>query len=248
MSTFNVRMKALADMIRSKTGKTDSLSIDKMTTDVGSLANVTAVSAEDSDVRSGVSYVDSNGVLVPGTMPDNGELSEVINAKDQLVQIAEGYYSGGSIKISTDEQAKIIPENIKSGVSVLGVTGDYVGGAKIVTGLSTDDRLVVTNETNNIIRITLNNLGFNVKYVLLSISLVASNLEFFGETYHGFGDDDKPEYVILESAGDGKLAMTGVGINPSAQTNTEDSVSFLALTVNPLIITSCTISQWIAIG
>lgn len=55
-----------------------------------------------------------------------GEISE----KSGSVQIRQGYYSGtGNVQIAPAEQQKIVPENIKQGVTVLGVTGDYSGDA-----------------------------------------------------------------------------------------------------------------------
>lgn len=53
-----------------------------------------------------------------------GEISE----KSGSVQIQQGYYSGtGNVQIAPAEQQKIVPGNIKQGVTVLGVTGDYSG-------------------------------------------------------------------------------------------------------------------------
>lgn len=55
---------------------------------------------------------------------EKGAANAQITSVAQEVTIEKGYHNGnGKIKIDADEQAKIIPANIKSGVSVLGVTG-----------------------------------------------------------------------------------------------------------------------------
>lgn len=55
---------------------------------------------------------------------EKGAANANITTVGQEVTIEKGYHNGnGKIKIDTDEQAKIIPANIKAGVSVLGVTG-----------------------------------------------------------------------------------------------------------------------------
>lgn len=55
---------------------------------------------------------------------ENGAANANITTVSQEITIEKGYHNGnGKIKIDTTEQAKIIPGNIKSGVSVLGVTG-----------------------------------------------------------------------------------------------------------------------------
>lgn len=59
-----------------------------------------------------------------GTMPNNGGINETIDTADDEVVIPLGYHDGsGVIKIDSTEKAKIIPENIKQGLVVLGVTG-----------------------------------------------------------------------------------------------------------------------------
>lgn len=63
------------------------------------------------------------GVKVEGTMPVNGSVSGNISTKDGTVTIPEGYTPGGTVGIDSTEKAKIIPGNIRSGVTVLGVAG-----------------------------------------------------------------------------------------------------------------------------
>ena len=64
-----------------------------------------------------------SGGAVNGTMPNNGALTQSISNKSTVVTIQEGYYSSGAVNISNEEQQKIISDNIKSGVTVLGVPG-----------------------------------------------------------------------------------------------------------------------------
>jgi len=69
-----------------------------------------------------------NGSAVVGTMPNNGAVSGTISTKDGAYTIPRGYHDGtGTAQISSAEQAKIIAGNIKDGVEILGVTGDYTG-------------------------------------------------------------------------------------------------------------------------
>lgn len=63
------------------------------------------------------------GAKVEGTMPVNGAVSGNISTKDDTVSIPEGYTPGGTVGISSTEKAKIIPGNIRQGVTVLGVSG-----------------------------------------------------------------------------------------------------------------------------
>lgn len=69
-----------------------------------------------------------NGIKVTGTMPNNGGVGGTIDDLSTPFNIPQGY-SDGSATVSIDqtESAKIIPENIKDGVEILGVTGTYTG-------------------------------------------------------------------------------------------------------------------------
>lgn len=74
------------------------------------------------DVLTGKSGYGPNGE-VSGSMANNGSTSGTISTKAGTVTIPAGYTSGGTVSISSTEQAKIIASNIKSGVTLLGVSG-----------------------------------------------------------------------------------------------------------------------------
>lgn len=69
-----------------------------------------------------------NGSKLTGTMPNRGEVTLTIDDKDDEITIPNGYHDGsGKAKLDATEKAKIIPGNIKDGVTVLGVMGTYTG-------------------------------------------------------------------------------------------------------------------------
>ncbi len=70
-------------------------------------------------------YVNKNKIV--GAMPNRGQVSGVISTLSPYT-IQNGYHDGsGTVSIASTETAKIIAENIKSGISILGVTGSYSG-------------------------------------------------------------------------------------------------------------------------
>ena len=86
-------------------------------------SDATATAAE--ILNSKTAYAGS--VKITGTMPNKGAVSLYIVDKSS-VAIPAGYHDGsGSAAIDSTEAAKIIAGNIKSGVSILGVTGNYAG-------------------------------------------------------------------------------------------------------------------------
>lgn len=69
-----------------------------------------------------------NGVKVTGEMPNRGAVNGTIAAKDAAFTIAAGYHDGsGSVTIDENERKKLIPANIREGITVLGVVGEMTG-------------------------------------------------------------------------------------------------------------------------
>jgi len=68
------------------------------------------------------------GAKVTGSMANNGSANGTISTKTGQYTIAAGYHDGGGkVSISSTEQAKIIATNIRSGITILGVTGTMSG-------------------------------------------------------------------------------------------------------------------------
>lgn len=68
------------------------------------------------------------GTVITGTMPNRGAQSGVITDKDTPVVIQQGYHDGsGSVGVDASEKAKIIGNNIREGVTILGVLGTMSG-------------------------------------------------------------------------------------------------------------------------
>ena len=75
----------------------------------------------------------ARGALLTGTMPNNGAQMGNISTKEQEVIIAQGYHDGsGKVSILADEQAKLIPSNIREGITILGVEGTMSGSESVV--------------------------------------------------------------------------------------------------------------------
>lgn len=74
------------------------------------------------DILAGKTAFNASG-SVSGAMANNGSTSGTISTKAGTVTIPAGYTTGGTVSISSTEQAKIIASNIKYGVSLLGIAG-----------------------------------------------------------------------------------------------------------------------------
>lgn len=72
------------------------------------------------------------GSKVTGTMKNNGAVSGTISTVGGAYSIPVGYHDGsGKVTINSTEQAKIVAKNIRSGITILGVTGTMSGSEDV---------------------------------------------------------------------------------------------------------------------
>ena len=92
-------------------------------------SNTTDADAQASEILDG-KYAYVNKVKVEGTMTNQGAVSATLATASAVYVVPSGYHSGlGTVSIDSTERAKLISSNIKAGVSILGVTGDYSGSS-----------------------------------------------------------------------------------------------------------------------
>lgn len=94
-------------------------------------ANTQDATASESEILfTKTAYV--RGVKKTGTMPNQGGMKDYIATKDEEVEIPQGYHDGsGKVGIDATEKAKLIADNIREGVTVLGVTGTMSGSEDV---------------------------------------------------------------------------------------------------------------------
>lgn len=86
--------------------------------------DATATAAELLETKT--AYV--NGSKVTGNMPNRGAVTGSIAAKEEQYTVPNGFHDGsGKVGIDAAEKAKIIPDNIRAGISILGVDGTMSG-------------------------------------------------------------------------------------------------------------------------
>ena len=118
----------------------DTVTADKLLKDITahdkSGAPITGTCTYDADTQDATAAVAeilegktayARGTKLTGTMPNKGAISGTITDKTAYT-IPMGFHDGsGTVSIDATELAKIIPSNIKSGISILGETGTYGG-------------------------------------------------------------------------------------------------------------------------
>lgn len=104
---------------------------EKMTGTCDFDANTQDATATEAEILAGKTAY-NKGVKVTGTMKNNGAVAGKISTKAGKYPVPQGYHDGsGTVQIDATEQAKLIPSNIRDGVTILGVEGTMSGSEGI---------------------------------------------------------------------------------------------------------------------
>lgn len=110
----------------------------------------------------------NKGKKVTGTMPNNGAVTGSITEKTQEYTVPQGYHDGsGKVSIAKAEQDKLIPNNIREGITLLGVEGTMSGTegtkpqAKTVTPSAEKQVILPDEDYNYLSQVTVEAIPYN---------------------------------------------------------------------------------------
>ena len=109
----------------------------------------------------------ARGTKLTGTMPNNGAVTGEISTKDGVYTVPQGYHDGsGTVKITKTEQDKLIPANIRDGVTILGVEGTMSGSdgvkaqSKTVTPSTVSQTVLPDSTYTHLSQVTVNAIPY----------------------------------------------------------------------------------------
>lgn len=110
----------------------------------------------------------ARGAKLTGTMKNNGAVTGKINAKDGVYTVPQGFHDGGGkVQIDANEQAKLVSNNIRDGVTILGVTGSMSTTegakpqAKTVTPTTEEQVVLPDSGYNYLSQVTVTSIPYN---------------------------------------------------------------------------------------
>lgn len=113
------------------------MAYNKINYNGNTLIDLTGDDVATADVLSGKNFHTRDGESAQGSMNNRGAVSGTIATKAGTYTVPQGYHNGnGTVGISSTEQQKIIAENIKKGVTILGQAGSYEGEAPTLQTVS----------------------------------------------------------------------------------------------------------------
>lgn len=152
-------------------------------------------------------------------MANNGAVTGTISTKAGTYTVPAGYHNGsGSVGILSTEKEKIVADNIKSGISILGVTGTYAGSgaslqSKTVTPTKASQSVTADEGYDGLSAVTVNAIPDN--YSDISAVTAAAG-------------DVLANKVFVDSTG---VQKTGTMINNGAVAATIDGLTKTSYTV-----------------
>jgi len=109
------------------------------------------VDSSDVILQGKTAYV--RGKKLTGTMKNNSAVAGTISSKDEQYTVPQGYHDGsGKVGIVDTEKEKLVPANIREGITLLGVEGTMSGTedakpqAKTVTPKTTEQTVLPDTE------------------------------------------------------------------------------------------------------
>ena len=227
LTNLTNKIKAIADAIRGKTGKTDGLTLDQMATEIANIS-ITPNTVEQAIPTISVS---SAGLITASTTQDEGFVTGgVKSATKQLstqvaktvtpgtsdqTAVASGKYTTGAITVKGDANLKAA--NIAKDVSIFGVTGT-LEVPKIARGTVTIGSYGVLNGT-----VTVSGLGFKPTFIIMYVSpdIVAS-----WEQYENYAPWDGVALYTIYADGKTQTVCPTMGEEPNYDDETGEEWTY----------------------